>query len=147
MNEPIRNILKQLAEAVGSDKPIEGDVVTIVTEKWLLQVTLKENVWSGLQFTLFDQKERPVLYHEIDTDLYDLKNNSEFVDNIEQDIYSFIKALESHQIRIGAIKGREAMLIPDKDKFILIKKGIFFTARRECSAQQVNDKFASFEPI
>lgn len=99
-------------------------------KNYRVKVNVDPKKWLGLEFYLLDKNGKTLLTYDIDTDLYDisLPKYHSFADKIELDIVEFLNSLSQGKIKIGKIKGKPAMIMPMGNRFLLVKKGWFFTS-------------------
>ncbi|HMS23087.1 MAG TPA: hypothetical protein PKA38_04990 [Candidatus Levybacteria bacterium] len=129
----------------------EDRIFSVDSEKYRFTITLNPNRWIGLEFDLLDSDKKSLLNFTIDTDIYpisDSKYNS-FASGIEKNIGEFLNALANRRIKIGRIKEKPAMIIPQDDGYLLIKKIWIFTTKKlymELSKIESKGKFYPLLP-
>lgn len=146
MREEIILNLKELADLCKSELSVDAHSYSVETSKWKLKVTLDTDKWVGLEFDLLGENKDKLTY-SFDTDSYNLEINQELADGIMQDISSFIEVLTSNSIRVGSFKGGEAMLIPESDGYVLVKKGWFFISTKNYDSKSAATKFGNFKSL
>lgn len=131
---------------------IEGREFTVRGDEFLLEILINPPKWLGLKFYLLDEKGKILLTHDIDTDLYDLSQPKyqSFTKGIETDMIDFIDSIINGSIKVGKIKDRPAMIVPQDNKFLLIKKGKFFTSsetHKDLSKIDSNESFRELKDV
>ncbi len=127
-------LLKNKGFSVESKNDKQGRVFVIKSEEFLLEINVNPPEWLGLKFYLLDEKDKILLEHEINTDLYNLAlpKYQSFAKEIETDIINFIDSIVNGSIKVGLINDKPAMIVPQYNEFLLIKKGKFFVSNEVC---------------
>lgn len=111
----------------------EGQNITYIinNKQDIIEVLINPIKWLGLKFHLLNINGKNQFYYSIDTDLYPISQPKyqEFANHIENDIVGFLDSLVNHKIKLGKVKGKQAMVIPVDNRFLLISKGLFFTSQ------------------
>ncbi len=134
--EKIINKIKTLKDyglAINLYKENEKETIYILNrENYRIKIIIEPKRWLGLEFSLLDKTGKEMLTYEIDTDLYNISEGryTLFSEEIESEIVEFLDILSQHKIKVGKIRGKPAVIIPKRDKFLLIKKGWFFTSTK-----------------
>jgi hypothetical protein len=92
--------------------------------RWSASVTVAPAKWLGVEFLLLDAEGMVTLWHQIDTDLYNLEDpkNDEFAVEIEDDIVQFLEALRAGEVTVSR-DGGLSMVFPARVGFYRLRKG------------------------
>lgn len=130
----------------------DGDDVYLITgSRYRLEVRVNPERWIGISFMLLDEVGDSCLTYEVDTDLYDIlrPEQYEFAFEIEDEIVAFVEALVGGEIRVGELKGRPAMIVPNGDGVRRIWRGRFLWTSQHFSdliQAQAGGKFERLDP-
>jgi DNA-dependent RNA polymerase auxiliary subunit epsilon len=155
MEEPGEELRSKINELRQYDlnfiEEINGDVeiYKIQTGDFRLTFTITPKKWLGLEFEIHPIDDRKHIAYELDTDLYKFSvgKNREIAKSIEDDMLAFLEALMSKKILIGTNKGKEAVIMPLKDEYVLVTKGKFFTSSKGYKTLEEALKQGVYQPL
>ncbi len=115
--------------AITEERSKSGDKFTIKGDGFRVAVNISPPEWIGLDFYWREHEKKHRVEYSINTDLYDLSEQDQrwFADEIESNMIDFLHVLQEKKILVGEKRGRTAIVIPFKDKVVLIRKGRLFS--------------------
>lgn len=139
IGEQIINTIESIKDSnVSIEKQQSEDGVTYIlsSNRYRAEIIVNPKKWLGFKLNVQDQNKNLILTYDLDTDLYDISNPKyeELAKGIEKQISEILTFLVTGRIKVGEIEGRPAMIIPNNQGGLLIKKGRFFL-----SSEQLND--------
>jgi hypothetical protein len=134
---------------INHTKQGDCDTYNLISNNYKVTLILDPKRWLGLEFYLLDSNGKIQLTYDLDTDLYPISSPKYLSTTkiIEDKIVEFLYALVNKNIKIGQIKGKTAMIIPEGEGYLLLKKGRFITSSKFYSNLNEIDSVNTFHSI
>ncbi|SCF36775.1 hypothetical protein GA0070618_5821 [Micromonospora echinospora] len=151
IGEKIARAVGGLAEhglAVNVEGKGEGRVYRIRGKGCRLTVEVGRRGLS-LGFTLDRQEASPELTYHVDTDLYDISDQKQqwFAVEIEDEIASFLGALEGGQVRVSRRPGKAVIVFPRGGGYARVERGRILTSEKHYERLEDAERGDSFLPL
>ncbi|MGW7535346.1 hypothetical protein [Amycolatopsis sp. NPDC054798] len=97
---------------------------------WQATVIVDPRRWLGLEFAAQDPETGKRVTYDIDTDLYDISQDSqrEFAAEIERDIVEFLGNLRSGSMLRGTDEAKPVLVFPLDGSWVRVVRGRFWTS-------------------
>lgn len=112
------------------EKNADESEYILTKNTYQVKIDINPQKWIGIEFYLKDSQGKNIIRHDINTDLYPISESkySDFAKDISDEIVEFLDSLEKNKIRVGKQNNKLVVVIPKKNKYLLIKKGFIFTS-------------------